>query len=196
LVTVERSRVDVQVEELRESPLPTRPRVTLIQAMGKSDKMDRVVRLAAEIGVARIVPVLTERCVRRGGGRLARWRDIVEDATRVSGRAHRAMVEELQPLAGVLDQERAELAVVLSGDAPRGLGAALQDRQPCNVELLIGPEGGLTEQELSSARASGFGLTHLGPHTLRTEHAGVVAASIVIFSGGGLGGLPLAAESR
>lgn len=165
------------------------PQLELLQAIGKGDKMDQVVRQATELGVGRVVPVLTERAVARHDKRIERWRNIADDAVRVAGHRYRPEIERVGTLPEALDSARGGLRLVLALDGAVPLSAALAAADPkLGVSLLIGPEGGLTADEVEQAQAAGFVAVHLGPHTLRTETAGPAAAAILMFWAGGLGG--------
>lgn len=183
-------RIDPLV--LRVGAIASEPRtgiqLTLIQAVGKRDKMDSVVRQTAELGVARIVPVLTARTVAKQQARIGRWQTIADDALRVAGGLYRTEVEPVVPLHDVLERPRTECALVLALGSGRALRRQLeQTGVPAEAELMIGPEGGLTEQELLDAEAAGFVRVDLGPRTLRTETAGPAAAAILLSHAGALG---------
>lgn len=178
-----RRDVELLVLELEVLPPPPPPAITLLQALGKGEKMDAVVRQATELGVARIVPVHTERSVPRGEGRVERWRTIADDAVRVSGRAHRPVIDEVRPLDEVLGAPRAERALVLALEQGEDLVRALGRSEPIprTLEVLIGPEGGLEPNEVEAAVSAGFLRAHLGPYTLRTETAGPALVAMIHF---------------
>ncbi|MCK6544399.1 16S rRNA (uracil(1498)-N(3))-methyltransferase [Myxococcota bacterium] len=183
--------VSVRVGGVRVIDDPSsRVALTLVQAVGKGDKMDSVVRQASELGARVIVPVVTARAVARQEGRVDRWRGIAHDATRVSGRALRPRIEPVARFEDVLARPRSALALCLAGGAPRSLAAELDARassdRPATIEVLIGPEGGLTDPEIAAAIGAGFSAVHLGPHTLRTETAGPAVLAIVLFWAGAL----------
>jgi 16S rRNA (uracil1498-N3)-methyltransferase len=168
---------------------PPRPGLVLLQAVGKGDKMDQVVRQATELGVSRVVPVLTARAVARQEGRVERWRTIAEDAVRVAGHRHRPRIEPVTPLGAALAGAPEGLRLTLALDAAEPLAARLAAATPGpDVTLLVGPEGGLTPEEVAEARAAGFLAAHLGAGTLRTETAGPAVLAIVAFWAGRLGG--------
>ncbi len=155
----------------------------LIQSVGKGHKMDQVVRQATELGVHEIVPVRTQRTVGVWASRLPRWRAIREDALRISGRAHRPRLEDIVELEAVWSRPRACLSLCFSLEATQSLRERLTlvPQPPKGVELLVGPEGGLSPSETEAAREAGFGVVHLGPHTFRTETAGTVALAILQY---------------
>lgn len=189
LVRAERRHAVVRIEAPARVPRPA-PEIELVQAVGKGDKMDAVVRQATELGVSRIHPVLTARAVARQDKRLERWRTIAEDAVRVAGHPWRPEIQPVRPLDEALDSIEGGLRLVfaLEGASPLAerLGAqGAADR----IVLLVGPEGGLTEDEVAGARDRGFVPAHLGARTLRTETAGPAVVAIVAFWAGRLGGV-------
>lgn len=188
LVASSRREVIVEVASVEAAPPPAGLQLTLHQAIAKGEKVDQVVRQATELGVARIVPVLTARSVPRQEKRVPRWRAIADDAVRVSGRAFRPVVEEVQSFEAVLGRERAQVALVPAVGAALGLHGALASAGgAATAEVLIGPEGGLTAEEVEAAEAAGFRAVSLGPNVLRTETAGPALAAVLSFWGGELG---------
>lgn len=162
----------------RESALA----VTLAQGVSRGERMDLVVQKATELGVARIVPLFTERSVVRlsaqqGERKLAHWRGIVIAACEQSGRNR--LPELVAPLA------LAEfLARSATGASRIVLSPGAATRVPdlprtTAVTLLIGPEGGLTEDEQQGAVRAGFTAVRLGPRILRTETAALAALSVL-----------------
>jgi len=154
----------------RESPLA----VTLVQALSSGDRMDITIQKAVELGVRRIVPVESERSVvrlkgERSGRRVTHWQEIVVSACEQCGRNRVPAVEAVVPLATWLSTESQARRWVLSPDAASVLRD--QPRPDRAIELLVGPEGGFTEDELGAAHRAGFQSLRLGPRVLRTETA-------------------------
>ena len=155
----------------RESPLA----VTLVQALSSGERMDLTVQKAVELGVHRIVPVESERGVvrlkgERAARRVAHWQQVAVSACEQCGRNRIPGVEAILPLAAWLAAE--------SRAAPRwlllpGADTALRDlpRPSGPVELLVGPEGGLTDAEADAAQRAGYRPVRRGPRVLRTETA-------------------------
>jgi 16S rRNA (uracil1498-N3)-methyltransferase len=155
----------------RESPL----QVTLVQAVSSGERMDLTIQKAVELGVSRIVPVESERCVVRLKGeraekRVAHWRQVVVSACEQCGRNRIPEVRMILPFDVWLaaDENAAQRWVLLPGAR-----TALRDlpRPDKPVELLVGPEGGLTDAEAEAAQRAGFRPVRLGPRVLRTETA-------------------------
>lgn len=173
----------------RESPLA----ITLAQGVSRGERMDLVVQKATELGVRRIVPVLTERTVVRLNGqqsdpKVRHWRAIAVAACEQCGR--NAVPEIASPVT---------LERFLSGTLLCGAGRAaaedsttsrfvlapesslrVRDVPPvASLTLLVGPEGGLADSELEAARAAGYLAVRLGPRILRTETAAIVALAAI-----------------
>lgn len=160
----------------RESPLP----LTLAQAIARGEKMDWILQKATELGVARIVPIVTERTevkldADRAQRRLGHWRSIIAGACEQCGRNR--LPELAAPLT--LDHWLATL-----GEAPAMRLALLPDSeanlrqfpQMDNGALLaVGPEGGFTANDVALLTQAGFHGLRLGPRILRTETAGIAA---------------------
>ena len=168
--------VEVRVTERRaverESPL----RITLAQALIASERMDYVVQKAVELGATAIAPVASARCVTRlDGARAERktehWRQIAIASCEQCGRNRVPAVHAPRELAGWLRlPSTPRLRLLLSpssAESLRDIAAPAGE-----VELLVGPEGGLAPEEEASALAAGFRAVKLGPRILRTETAG------------------------
>ena len=148
--------------------------VSLYQAVPKGGRMDLVVEKATEVGVTRIVPLVTRRgVVEPGGGKVERWRRVAEAAARQSLRLRVPEVSAPTPLAEAV-RRAGESSVLLHNDP--GL-AALEDAVGFPASLFVGPEGGWSEEELRLAVEAGFVLAQLGPYRLRSETAGMVAVA-------------------
>ena len=162
-----------------ESPL----RITLLQGVSRSERMDWTLQKATELGVTTIAPVLTSRSVVRLDEKQAQkkqshWRGIVIAACEQCGRSKIPHVAAPVTLREHLSTARKEgLRLVLSPSAPGSLAGLAS--LPNKVELLIGPEGGLDDDELLAAQKAGFTPVRLGPRVLRTETAAVVALTVL-----------------
>ena len=164
----------------RESPL----QVTLLQGIARGERMDLIVQKATELGVTRIVPVLTERSVVKVDAsqrerKREHWQAIAISACEQCGRNR--VPEITAPVAlgdSVASLPADGLRCLLAADAEAALAqAAAGNRQP--LILLIGPEGGLADNERSFARANGFIDYRLGPRVMRTETAGLAALAVL-----------------
>ncbi|MDR1163757.1 MAG: 16S rRNA (uracil(1498)-N(3))-methyltransferase [Candidatus Accumulibacter sp.] len=180
------TRMTVEVEEKREVDRESPLAITLIQALLPGEKMDTTVQKAVELGVSRIVPVVSRRSVprleaERTRRRLEHWRGIVVSACEQCGRNRLPEVDAPQSLIDYLaaqEPARSSLARrILLPDAD----ARFSDHPPeaSGVELLVGAEGGFDLEEVRLARAKGFLPSRLGRRTLRTETAGIAAIAAI-----------------
>jgi 16S rRNA (uracil1498-N3)-methyltransferase len=175
--------VTVAVGERREVECESPLRLTLAQGVSRGERMDWVVQKATELGVSKLVPVLTERSVVRLDAAQSQrkhrhWLGIAVAACEQSGRNR--IPEIAVPIA---------LHELLRGPGPQAQRLLLspagalrvQDLQPAAGELivLIGPEGGLAESEQRAALAAGYVAVRLGPRVLRTETAAVAALTLL-----------------
>ena len=168
--------VDGREAVANESPL----RLTLAQAVARGEKMDLIVQKATELGVSRIVPLFTERSevkldAARAEKRLQHWRGVVASACEQSGRVR---VPEVLPavslqawLESLADDGAQRLALLPEGTlCARDIGFSA-----AGGWLVVGPEGGLGERDVSMLQQARFQGLRLGPRILRTETAGLAA---------------------
>lgn len=172
----------------QESPL----RITVGQGLLKGEKMKLVIQKATELGVNRIVPIVTSRSIpilegERESLRVQRWRRIAEEAARQSGRTVVPQVETIRALEDFLVQGQGA-ALILWEEEPTPLREVLGKIDPSSgLTLLIGPEGGFSEEEVLSAQNHGFLVAGLGQRVLRAETAALGLLSIVQYVFGDLG---------
>ncbi|QIB50757.1 16S rRNA (uracil(1498)-N(3))-methyltransferase [Pseudomonas sp. OIL-1] len=169
-------RLDAPIPGLPESSL----RIHLGQAMSRGERMDWVIQKAVELGAAEITPLSTERCeVKLQGERAEKrqnhWQQIAVSACEQCGRS---VVPRINPPTAVddwLTSVEADLRLVMHHRTDENLTSI---QPPKSLALLIGPEGGLSADEIARAEKTGFHATRFGPRVLRTETAPVVALSI------------------
>lgn len=182
LVAVKKGRVTVQITAFdgidRESPLP----IHLAIGLSRGERMDWIVQKATELGVAEITPLFTQRCeVKLNADRLAKktrhWQQITISACEQCQRNKLPIINTASPLPQWLSTCSEDLKLVMHHRAHTGLQNLPQ--QNGSVGLLIGPEGGLSDQEINDATHQGFQALAMGPRVLRTETAPVAAISIL-----------------
>jgi 16S rRNA (uracil1498-N3)-methyltransferase len=165
---------EAAVLEALSAPEDEDVEVSLYQAVPKGGRMDVVVEKATEVGVTSIVPLLTERgIVSPRDGKLGRWRRVAEAAARQSLRLRVPAVLEPVDLREAV--RRVGAGGVLLHNAS-GL-PRLEDVAGDPASLLVGPEGGWSEEEIRLAREAGLAFAQLGPYRLRSETAGIVAVA-------------------
>ena len=168
----------------RREVAPGGPPIHLLFALAKGEKNELVVQKATELGVARLSPWAAGRSVVRldaekGAERADRWRRIAAEAARQCGRADLPAVDAPAPLAAALAAlPPGFLVVALHGEGGAPLGALALGGAP-GVAAVVGPEGGLTEEELAACRAAGALHATLGPRTLRAETAAIAVVALL-----------------
>ena len=182
IAEIGRDRVAIDVEARGEAPRPSLPEVTLATAIPKGERIEWLVEKATELGVARLVPLRTARSVvDPRSTKLDRLRRRVIEACKQSGRNH------LMALGDSISWEE----LIRSVDDPIRLvadpqGGGFEPMPPTSrVTIAIGPEGGLTAEELASALERGWNAVGLGPHVLRIETAAIAAAAAMIANAWG-----------
>jgi 16S rRNA (uracil1498-N3)-methyltransferase len=171
-----RATAEVRAFDPREVELPYP--VTLAQALPEGAKMDWIVEKAVELGVAAVQPLAARRCVvrlsaERAEKKLAHWRAVVVAAAEQSGRNRLARVDEPAELKEWLARPAEGPRLLLSPRATQSLPDWARATAPGPVTVLIGPEGGFTDEEEDAAQAAGAIAVSLGPRVLRTETAGL-----------------------
>jgi len=169
-----------------ESPL----RITLLQGIARGEKMDWILQKATELGIARILPVTSERSevkldAQRADKRLAHWRGIVVAACEQSGRAtvpHVAAPQSLAQATGL----REGRGFILDPFAEASL-SSVRDETLRECTIAIGPEGGWSPRDREQLAAAGYEGLRLGPRVLRTETAGIAAIAALQAACGDLG---------
>jgi len=191
------ARRDVRVRLLSRVDAAAEPSVslTLVQAVLKGDKMDDVVRDAVMLGVSAIQPIVTKRAevtvaALLRSARVDRWRRVTLASVKQSRRAFVPDIRVPLTLETFLDEPRASVRLMLveptaaTGVEPVSVLPA--EGTPSDAAVLVGPEGGWTEQECAAARAKGVRLVTLGHRTLRADAVAVAAISVLLFLWGDL----------
>ncbi|CAB3777300.1 16S rRNA (uracil(1498)-N(3))-methyltransferase [Pararobbsia alpina] len=167
--------------------------VTLVQGIAGGDKMDWLIEKAIELGVRRVVPLVTVRSVVRLSGERAQrraehWRALACAACEQCGRNRVPQIDAPAPLDRWLDSKGmadGPLRLMLSPRAQGSLELLPEAAPAVPVELLIGPEGGLSADEETAALAAGYLPISLGSRILRTETAGLAMLAALATRWGG-----------
>lgn len=165
----------------------------LYQALPKGDKLDLVIQKATELGVTSITPVLTQRVVVKlkpsaAEKRMLRWQRIALEAAKQSRREFVPTINPpvlLQELPSVPEQQ---LALVAWEEESAALRPLLQATNHKAIHVFVGPEGGLTSDEVDFLLRQGWQSVGLGPRILRTETAPLALLAVIQYELGDLGG--------
>lgn len=192
LLGLERHHAEVLVGKFHpvesESPLS----LTLIQAVSKGERMDWLIQKAVELGVAEIRPVFSGRSVvqldaRRAEKRHAHWQGVIRNACEQCGRNRLPVLHAPCALEAVWSSLGPGLQLVLDPLGGQRLREISRPDPASPVQLLVGPEGGFDQEELTVAGRQGFVSIQLGPRVLRTETAGITTIAALQTLWGDLG---------
>ena len=187
--TVGKREVRAAIKRTRNVSTDPVLNITLMQGLTKGDKMDYIVAKATELGVSRIVPVVTERSQLRGAAKTGRWERIAVSASKQCGRTKPPNIENTLSFQEALNiSNNNELLVILHTNTEDKLKDFIKKslQNTTNIILFIGPEGGFSQEEILLASEIGFLPLGLGPSVLRTETASLAVLSVIQFTYGDL----------
>lgn len=179
IIAIDKKSVTVDIKKFISRDLESSLELYLAQGISRGEKMDYTIQKAVELGVTKIFPLMTERCNvklddERREKRLTHWSSIVISACEQSGRNRIPEVFLPQTLLHFLDNNTADIKLTLAPDCETKL-TQIPIPKTAKVILLIGPEGGLSENEIKQSMQKGFLPLNLGPRILRTETAALAA---------------------
>ncbi len=193
---------EVVIEKIKKEPYSAESSasITLAQGLPKKDKMDLIIQKSTELGIRKIIPLITERSQIRHTEKIWRWRKIALSASQQCGREKITEIEEVVNIKEFLKsthqfsplkkRDDGELLNIIFSEEQKGINLKkfLNDFKAVkNITLLIGPEGGFSGEEVSSVIEKGFIEASLGPRILRTETAPIAAISIIQYELGDMG---------
>jgi 16S rRNA (uracil1498-N3)-methyltransferase len=192
LESISADEAAASILSVQQVPAPS-PRVTILQGLAKGTKVDWVVEKLVELGVDRIAVFTSGRSVpvwdqAKSEAMAKRWARVGHAAAKQSRRAWLPEVTgPLSSMDAVRMAAASPIALVADPGAGRGLKEALQGAPPAELVLVVGPEGGLADEEVDSFEDAGATAVDLGSQILRTETAGFALASAVMFHFGRFG---------
>jgi 16S rRNA (uracil1498-N3)-methyltransferase len=158
--------------------------LTLAQALPEASKMDSIIEKAVELGVTGIQPLAAQRCVTKLSGeraekRRTHWQAIIEAASEQCGRNRLAHLSNVQSFSNWINQQDLHRRLILTPGAEQSLPDWARHHPAQAVTIMIGPEGGFTDDELQLACNQGAIPLSMGERILRTETAGICAVAIL-----------------
>lgn len=183
-----RGALTVEIVETKAPLGVETSRITLIQALPKKEKIDYIVEKATELGVAEIIPVITDRTIPRWdaskkSAQAERWRKIAREAAKQCGRADIPHIDRIMPFSesvkGATDYDLALIAALTEETVK--LKEALSGFRGGRISIAIGPEGDFTSNEVRLARQSGFKPVNLGPRVMKSDTAGLASLAILSY---------------
>ena len=194
--SIDVDKVEVEIQHKLQSDLSAAARVMVAQAFLKEKKMDDLVRRLSELGIAGWIPFFSQRSIARPDkkrltGRVQRWKRIATEALKQCRRKNMLEISDVLTFDEVLELSKpCDLKIVfweneatlLKRDIGTQTGISLK-----SIMVMLGPEGGFTEQEIEMARQNGFVTAGLGPRILRAETATLAASTLIQYLFGDMG---------
>ena len=190
IIQMENDRIETEILSIEESLAELPAQIYLFQGIPKGDKMEWIIQKAVELGVYAIVPMRTNRVVvkldkKKEESRLKRWNGIAESAAKQSGRSFIPEVLPVMEFEEVCHFVQEFACKIIPYECAEGIERTkelIKGIQTKNqVGILIGPEGGFEKDEIEMALQNGIEAVSLGKRILRTETAGMVVLSVIMF---------------
>lgn len=179
-------RILKQLDPWGESPLP----LVLGIGLAKGETLDEAIRQATEMGVSRIIPLISERSERlppeRVARRRGRWQRLARESIKSCQRSFLPLITPPQDFAAALAGTEEVKLLFWEEERGGGLKSVLQRPRPRDVRVLIGPEGGFSPEEAALAREAGFHVVSLGPRRLKVATAALAAIALMQYAWGDL----------
>jgi 16S rRNA (uracil1498-N3)-methyltransferase len=194
--TLDAEKVEIEIRHEFKPPVTAGVRILVAQAFLKEKKMDDLVRKLSELGIAGWIPFFSNRSIARPDkgrlvGRTRRWQRIAAEAVKQCRRSDMLRIYEAVSFSEVLQFSKScDLKMVFweNETAPPNRAFGLKGVGPLKkILLMLGPEGGFTEQEIETARQAGFATAGLGPRILRAETATLAACTLIQYIYGDMG---------
>jgi 16S rRNA (uracil1498-N3)-methyltransferase len=191
LQTVEKRRASAEIKahSARDAELPYA--VTVAQALPEASKMDWIIEKAVELGAAAFQPLAARRCVVKLSGdraekKFAHWQGVIVSASEQSGRNRLAQLAPVDEFKDWIAQQDMHRRVILTPRASQSLADWARHQPPQALTIMVGPEGGFSDDEENLAVAQGALPLSMGPRILRTETAALAALAALNASWGGM----------
>ncbi|MFZ5946030.1 MAG: 16S rRNA (uracil(1498)-N(3))-methyltransferase [Bacillota bacterium] len=184
-----------EIVGVTSSKRDARTRVTLVQGVPKGDRMELIIQKCTELGVVSIIPVITQRTVVKLDDvkrkqRVERWQKIAQEASKQCKRAIVPTIDKIYDWDDYLKEvdEGEEVLVLWEDESTVGLKEILTTRTDlASITLVVGPEGGFTNEEVAKLKGRGAHSVSIGSRILRTETAGFAAIIMTLYEFGDLG---------
>ena len=191
LVSIEKRRAQADVKAFDPAEIELPYAISLAQGLPEAGKMDWIIEKAVELGVAGIHPLQTQRSVTRLAGeradkRRAHWQGVIESASEQCGRNRVARLDSINEFKQWITQQDMHRRIVLCPRAEQSLADWAKHHPPQAVTLIVGPEGGFSDEEYRLAIERGAIPLSMGPRVLRCETAGLTAIAAINAHWGGM----------
>lgn len=188
--SIDKNSVILTVGEVFPNSTEPANEITLYQCVSKGERMDLTIQKSVELGVTRIVPVWSSRCVVRreavmgSAAKTDRWQKIALEAARQSGRGIVPRIEETVLLKQALSEAKENCSALLfpwEEEHGQTLKQAIETADLSRTAVFIGPEGGFSQEEAELATEYGASRVTIGRRILRTETAGPAVLAMILF---------------
>ena len=192
IVELEKARVLFEIMSSKDGDHEPSLKVNLYQGLPKSTKMDLILQKGTEVGISSFTPVMMKRSVskieneKKEKSKMARWEEIVEASAKQAKRDLIPKIERVLHFKEMVNTlaGKENVLVAYEDEEMTSIGAALKSMDLKEINIVIGPEGGFDPDEIESLKGLGASIVSLGSRILRTETAGLVAASICLYENG------------
>ncbi|RBP45490.1 16S rRNA (uracil(1498)-N(3))-methyltransferase [Garciella nitratireducens] len=198
ITKIKKDKIYTSIKEMHLSHREPNIQVILYQGLPKSTKMDLIIQKCTELGIYSIIPIQTDRTVikiensKLEKKKIERWQRICYEAAKQSKRGKVPHITEIKEWKEIWEHmEENDLNIIAyENEKSKGLKQLLKEiKKPIKkIGILIGPEGGFTDQEIQEAQNKGIISISLGPRILRTETAGFATVTMLMYALGDLGG--------
>ena len=190
-----KDKVITNINSKKEGNSESKVEVVLFQGLSKGNKMELIFQKGTEIGVKEFYPVSTYRSVvkindiKKEQNKVVRWNSIVEEAAKQSKRDYIPKVQGILTFDEMIDILKNENNIIVpyEDEVVCTIRDGLSDIKEGKINVIIGPEGGFEPKEIERLKEIGSKIVTLGPRILRTETAGLVTATIILYEVGDLG---------
>lgn len=192
IVELEKGKVLFEILKERPGDNEARLKINLFQGLPKSTKMDMILQKGTEIGIRSFTPVMMKRSVskieneKKEKSKMARWEEILEASAKQAKRDLIPKMEKVLYFKEMVNllSEKKNILVAYEDEDMLHIGEAFKSLEGEEVNIVIGPEGGFEDEEIDGLKAIGANVVSLGSRILRTETAGLVAATICLYENG------------
>lgn len=192
---IEKTNIHLSIHEEWEGKAESKVDLVLFQGLSKGSKMDLIFQKGTEIGVKGFYPTVTNRSVvktkdiNKEQNKVERWNTIVEEAAKQSKRDYIPKVENIVSFKEMIEilNDKSNIIVPYEDEKVITIREGLANLEEGPVYIVIGPEGGFEKEEIQALKDIGAKIVSLGPRILRTETAGLVTATIILYEVGNLG---------
>lgn len=190
-----KGEIVAKILEQKEGNNESSVEIILYQGLAKGNKMDLIIQKGTEIGIKDFYPIVTNRSVvkikdiNKEETKLDRWNLISEEAAKQSKRDYIPKIQRVLSFDNMIELLKGEKNIIVPYEDEEALtiGKSLESINDKKIHLVIGPEGGFEKEEIDKLKEVGGKIVTLGPRILRTETAGFVAATIILYELGDLG---------